>query len=226
MALKNHLLYIGFSNSLADTTLFVYCRGRDLVYVFVYVDDIIVTGNRSTLVTDVLSSLSAHFSIKDLGDINYFLGIEVTRTSNGLHLMQRRYIIDLLTKTHMLDAKPVSTPLPTSPKLTLHSGTLIDNAAEYRMVVGSLQYLAFTRPDIAYAVNRLSLFMHKPTTDHWQAAKRVLRYLSGTLSYEIFLCKNSPLTLHGFSDEDWGGDTDDYASTNAYVIYLGKNPIS
>lgn len=177
---------MGFSNSLADTSLFVYNQGRDLVYVLVYVDDIIVTANRSILVTDVLSALAARFSLKDLGDINYFLGIEVTRTSNGLHLMQRKYTIDLLTKTNMLGAMSVSTPLPASPRLTLHSGTPIDNVAEYRMIVGSLQYLVFTRPNIAYAVNRLSLFMHRPTSDHWQAAKHVLRYLSGTLSHGIF----------------------------------------
>ncbi|CAA7030261.1 unnamed protein product, partial [Microthlaspi erraticum] len=178
MALKDHLVQTGFTNSLADTSLFVYCRDSVLLYVLVYVDDIIVTGNRPELVTSVETSLATRFSIKDPCDIHYFLGIEVTRTNNGLHLMQRKYIVDLLTKTHMFEAKPVSTPMPTSPKLTLHSGKALDNAKEYRMVVGSLQYISITRPDIAYAVNKLSLYMHKPTDDHWQAAKRVLRYLA------------------------------------------------
>ncbi|KAL9293207.1 putative RNA-directed DNA polymerase [Arabidopsis thaliana] len=88
--------------------------------------------------------------------------------------MQRKYIMDLLAKTHMLDAKPISTPMAATPKLSLFSGTALPDAKEYRMVIGSLQYLSFTRPDIAFAVNRLSQFMHKPTDEHWRAAKRVL----------------------------------------------------
>ncbi|KAL9287499.1 putative RNA-directed DNA polymerase [Arabidopsis thaliana] len=140
--------------------------------------------------------------------------------------MQRRYVLDLLTKTNMLDAKPVSTPMSTTPKLTLTSGTPIDNPGEYRQILGSLQYLGFTRPDIAFAVNRLSQFMHKPTDLHWQAMKRVLRYLAGTPSAGIFLRAKTPLTLHGYSDADWAGDNEDYVSTNAYIIYLGGNPIS
>ena len=225
MELKQHLLNIGFVNSLADTSLFIYSHGTTLLYLLVYVDDIIVTGSDPTSVAAVLNSLAERFSIKDPTDLHYFLGIEATRTNKGLHLMQRKYITDLLAKHNMLNAKPVATPLPTSPKLTLHGGTKLNDASEYRSVVGSLQYLAFTRPDIAFAVNRLSQFMHQPTSDHWQAAKRVLRYLAGTTTHGIFLTSTSPLHLHAFSDADWAGDSDDYVSTNAY-IYLGSNPIS
>lgn len=134
--------------------------------------------------------------------------------------MQRKYIRDLLAKHNMLDAKSVSTPLPESPKLTIHAGDPLPDGSKYRSVVGSLQYLAFTRPDISYAVNRLAQFMHKPTSDHWQAAKRVLRYLAGTQTHGVFLHKASPLQLHAYSDADWAGDTDDYVSTNAYVVYI------
>lgn len=140
--------------------------------------------------------------------------------------MQHRYILDLLTRNNMADAKPAPTPLPSSPKLTLNDGSPLDDGSQYRSVVGSLQYLAFTRPDISYVVTRLSQFMHRPTSAHWQAAKRVLRYLASTPSHGIFLHRNSPLTLHAFSDVDWAGDNDDYVSTNAYIIYVGRNPVS
>lgn len=100
------------------------------------------------------------------------------------------------------------------------------DGSQYRSVVGSLHYLAFTHPDISYAVTRLSQFMHQPTEEHWQAAKRVLRYLAGTTTHGIFFSKKTPLMLHAFSDADWANDTDDYVSTNGYIIYLGKNPIS
>ncbi|XP_019093206.1 PREDICTED: uncharacterized protein LOC109129428 [Camelina sativa] len=110
-----------------------------------------------------------------------------------------------------------------SPKLLLYSGTRLSDPSQFRMVVGSLQYLAFTRPDISYDVNRLSQFMHRSTTDHWQAAKRVLCYLSGTITHGIFLPSNNALVLRAFSDTDWAGDTDDYVSTNAY---LGDQAVS
>lgn len=161
-----------------------------------------------------------------MGDLSYFLGVEAIRTKHGLHLKQRKYITDLLTKTDMLHAKPVSTPMASSPNLSLRSGTPLTKPHEYRKIVGSLQYLALTRPDISYAVNRLSQFMHQPTTDHWQAVKRVLRYLSGTLHLGIFLRKQHQPHLHAFSDADWAGDSDDYVSTNGYIIYLGSQPVS
>ena len=224
--LKRTLLAAGFRNSVADTSLFVYTQNCHHVYVLVYVDDILVTGSSITLVNKIIATLASRFSIKDLGNLFYFLGIEATRTKQGLHLMQRKYIHDLLTKLNMFGAKPVSTPLATHPKLTLKSGQPLQNPSEYRKVVGSLQYLAFTRPDIAFAVNKLSQFMHQPTDEHWQATKRVLRYLAGTMSHGIFLRKSSPLNLHAYSDADWAGDPDDYVSTNAYILYIGSSPIS
>lgn len=126
-------------------------------------DDIILTGSDPKHVAIVLQSLSHHFSIKDHVDLYYFLGVEVTRTSKGLHMMQRRYILDLLARTNMLDAKIVSTPMPTTPKVTSKDSPLLADASQYRLIVGSLHYLAFTRPDISFAVNQLSQFMHQPT---------------------------------------------------------------
>lgn len=140
--------------------------------------------------------------------------------------MQRQYILELLAKTNMTDAKPVSTPMQTSPKLTLSDGSSLTDASQYRSVVGILQYFVFTRPYISFTVNRLSQFMHQPTDSHWQTVKRVLRYLAGTPSHGIHMRVSSPLTLHAFINADWAGDRDEYVSTNSYVIYLGSTPIS
>ena len=164
--LHSFLLATGFQNSLANTSLFIFRKATAFVYVLVYVDDILITRTNPQMVQRVIDELADRFSIKDMGNISYFLGIEARRTSQGLHLMQKKYVIDLLTKTNMLHAKPVASPLASSPKLTLHSGTTLSDPREYRRVVGSLQYLALTRPDISYAVNCLSQFMHQPTTDH------------------------------------------------------------
>lgn len=224
--LSNFLISLGFVNSLADTSLFTLHRGAECIYMLVYVDDIVITGNTKSGITRVLQLLADRFSVKDPEDLNYFLGIEAHRTDKGLHLSQRKYILDLLHKYDMTNAKPVTTPMASSPKLHLHSGTSLSDPTQYRKLIGSLQYLQFTRLDIAFAVNKLSQFMHKPTEDHWQAAKRILRYLAGTPTHGIFFTANNKLVLHAYSDADWAGDSDDYISTNSFIVYLGHNPIS
>ncbi|CAA7036432.1 unnamed protein product [Microthlaspi erraticum] len=152
--------------------------------------------------------------------------METRRDSSGLHLSQRKYIHDLLARTNMLNAKPVTTPMASSPKLSLHSGTRLFDPTEFRAIIGSLQYLAFTRPNLSYAVSRLSQYMHAPTTEHWQAVKILLRYLVGTSDHGIMLCKGNNSTIYAYSDADWGGDKDDYISINGYIVYLGSHPLS
>lgn len=224
--LSNFLIQSGFVTSYADTSLFILKQGTSFIYMLIYVDDIIVTGNNPSLLQQTLDALATRVSVKEPEDLNYFLGIKAQRTSTGLHLTQRRYILDLLTRFRLLNAHPVSTPMATHHKLSLHSGTRLTDATEYRSAVGSLQYLAFTRPDISYAVNKLSQYMHAPTTDHWTAVKRVLRYLAGTASHGLYFSSQNPSSLHAYSDADWTGDIDDFVSTNAYIIYLSRHPIS
>ncbi|KAL9411808.1 hypothetical protein AB3S75_045417 [Citrus x aurantiifolia] len=234
--LRTFLLQFGFQNSHADTSLFVFHNGGHTMYLLVYVDDLILTGDNTTTVNHFIAILAQRFSIKDLGFLTYFLGVEVVPNNHGLLLSQRRYIMDLLTQTKMQDAKPVLTPIPTSPTLMLTSDSPLSNPTEYRHVVGSLQYLLITRPDIAFAVNKLSQYMHCPTTEHWSFVKRLLRYLVGTIDDGLQLYNDSTLSLHAFSDTslslqafsdaDWAGDKDTFCSTSAYVVYLGKTPIS
>lgn len=226
LELNNFLKQSGFVKSLAATSLFILKRETSLIYMLIYVDDIIVTGNDSALPQHTLDSLATRFSVKEPEDLNYFLGIEAHRTASGLHLTHMRYILDLLSRFKLLNAHPVSTPMATHPELSINYRTRLSNATEYRSAVGRLQYLAFTRPDISYAVNKLSQFMHAPTLDHWQAAKRVLRYLTGTASHGLYFSRNNSSSLHAYSDADWDGDADGFISTNAYIIYLGKHPIS
>lgn len=232
--LRQFLLDSGFKNSHSDTSLFILNVGTNLLYLLVYVDDIIITGNSNDLVSQVVACLAQRFSLKDLGPLSYFLGVEVVPHLHGLLLSQRRYIKDLLTRTNMQTAKPVQTPLPTSSSsIKLSSGSPLSDPTKYRTVVGSLQYLSLTRPEILFAVNKMSQFMHQPTDEHWTLVKRILRYLSGTLNDGLLLHRNSPLSLHAFSDSihafsdaDWAGNKDDYSSTGAYLVYLGSNLIS
>ncbi|KAG7548771.1 Reverse transcriptase RNA-dependent DNA polymerase [Arabidopsis suecica] len=226
--LRNFLIELGFTNSVADTSLFILHKAGIILFVLVYVDDIVVTGNSPTHVQVFINLLAARFSLKDMGALSYFLGIEVSRTAAGLTLTQTKYINDLLHRTNMVATKPVSTPMIDHPMPTAtdSSGSLLADPSEYRSVIGSLQYLLFTRPDIAFAVNKLSQFMHQPREDHWLAAKRVLRYLSGTKKMGLFFSASNSMSVHAFSDADWAGDKDHYTSTGAYLVYVGKHLVS
>ncbi|KAJ0852435.1 putative RNA-directed DNA polymerase [Helianthus annuus] len=219
--LTNFLLQFGFHKSLSDASLFIYNRHNTTCYFMVYVDDIVLTGNQPKFLDHFIQSLSNKFSVKDLGMLHHFLGVEVIPTSTGLFLSQHRHIQDILHQFKMDGAKIVTTPLSTSDPLCATDPSPSVDATPYRKLVGSLQYLAFTRP-----VNKLSQFMHNPRQAHWQALKRVLRYLKGTIHHGLFLNRNSPLTLSAFSDSDWGGTNDAGRSTTAYILYLGTNIIS
>ncbi|KAL5568579.1 hypothetical protein UlMin_025154 [Ulmus minor] len=224
--LRTFLLGNGFSNSHCDTSLFIRTNSTDTLYLLVYVDDIIVTGSNAEAIRLFIATLSHRFSLKDLGPLSYFLGVEASRTSLGIHLSQHKYIHDLLAKTKMSDVKPVSTPMSSTESLLLQDGFPAHDATEYRQVIGSLQYLSLTRLDVTFVVNKLSQFMHRPSTAHWAAAKRILRYLKGTVDYGLHLQCHSSLALHAFADADYGGNKDNYSSTSAYAIFLGPNLIS
>jgi hypothetical protein len=165
-ALKQALLEFGFVNTKSDSSLFVYAVASTTAYFLVYVDDLIITSNNSHFAASIIQQLGRKFSLKDLGPLHFFLGIEVIPTQNGLFLTQHKYIRDLLAKTCMDGAKDVTTPLSTSVSLKLNDGSATVNPTEYRKVIGALQYLSLTQPDISFAVNKLSQFMHCPSTIH------------------------------------------------------------
>ncbi|KAI5328775.1 hypothetical protein L3X38_028172 [Prunus dulcis] len=224
--LHSFLLSHGFVNAISDASLFLFKNGTTVIYFLVSVDDLLITGNNSTLVAKFIQLLATRFSVKDLGSLHYFLGVEVLPTATGLFLSQQKYIHDLLVNAKMDGAKAVSTPLSTTDSLMLHDGSPLTDPTPYRRLVGGLQYLSLTRPDISFAVNKLSQFMHSPSETHWQALKRLLRYLKGTISFGLHLCRRPSNRLYAFSDADWAGDHDDRKSTTGYVVYLGGNLIS
>ncbi|CAH9086626.1 unnamed protein product [Cuscuta epithymum] len=226
LELSRFLLSTGFRKSRADASLFIYAHRDILMYFLVYVDDIVLTGNNPLALQQFVTQLTGRFSIKDLGPLHHFLGVETISLPQGMFLSQRQYIVHILEECRMDGAKENTTPMSSNSPLHLTDGTAITDSHQYRKALGLLQYLAFTRPDISFAVNRLSQFMHAPTEAHWQGVKRVLRYLKGTLNYGLFLKRDSPLTLTAFSDSDWGGIHDGGKSTTAYVLYLGSNIIS
>lgn len=194
----------------------------------IYVDDIIVASSSDTATQALLRDLGELFALKDLGELSYFLGIEVKRINNGILLTQEKYTTDLLKRVGMLQCKPVNTPMSTSEKLSACEGDTLgpNDATEYRSIVGALQYLTLTRPDIAFSVNKVCQYLHSPTTLHWTAVKRILRYLRYTVGIGLKIQKSFSMVVSAFSDADWAGCLDDRRSTGGFAVYLGANLVS
>lgn len=196
----------------------------------IYVDDILITGPNSAELEQFILEFSKVFALKDLGKLSYFLGIEVSYVAEDIYLSQRKYIKDLLSKADMLECKGCDTPMVTGVKLQKeakgHLGQYVEDPTGYRSLVGGLQYLVLTRPEIAYSVHKLSQYVSAPTLQHVIACKRVLRYLKETADYGLKFSAEGEMKLLGYTDSDWACDIDDRKSTGAYCIYLGSNLIS
>ncbi|KAG8489179.1 hypothetical protein CXB51_017224 [Gossypium anomalum] len=222
--LRDFLLTSRFVVAKSDGSLFIRKTGGLLLYVLVYVDDIIVTGNHQGSIDKFFTALDTQFSLKDLGPLSYFLGIEVLPTTNGLFLSQRKYILDLLKRAQMECVKGSPTPMTTSTRLSQHDGSAIENEFDYRSIVGALQYVLITRPDITFAVNKVCQFMHQPLDQHFKAVKRILRYLQHTVEYGLHFTTATHLDLVDFFDANWG--IDDRRSTTGFCVFFCGNPVA
>jgi len=171
------LLTLGFTEAKSDTSLFIYRRSTKTVYLLLYVDDIVLTATSQQILHRVIAALKQEFAMKDLDPLHHFLGIAVQRNRDTLFLSQRQYTLDILARHGMSDCKPCSTPVDTCAKVSAAAGPAVADPTAYRSLAGALQYLIFTRPDIAYAVQQVCLYMHDPREAHLVAAKRILCYL-------------------------------------------------
>ncbi|KAG8488866.1 hypothetical protein CXB51_016760 [Gossypium anomalum] len=165
--LKEFLVSTGFVLSKSDASLFVKVTSKFTLYVIVYVDDIVISGSAIDEINLFVQQLHNQFALKDMGNLYYFLGIKVSRSSSGsLHLCQQKYVRELLGRSSMTNAKGVHTPMVSSSMLSKDKGEPLADPIEYHSLAGALQYVVLTRPNIAYAVNQVCQFMHEPTTVH------------------------------------------------------------
>ncbi|GJY49404.1 retrovirus-related pol polyprotein from transposon TNT 1-94 [Tanacetum coccineum] len=220
--LTRFLVSLGFIQSKHNYSLFIKVKGEEFTDVLVYVDDMLITGKFTVEIQTLKQSLDQQFTIKDLGLAKYFLGIELCKTNAGMHLNQRKYILDLLTDAGLTAVKPSSFPLPTQIKLSLDKGTPLSDAGSYRRFVGRLLYLTMTRPDISYVVQHLSQFVSAPKDVHMQAAIHLLKYLKWSISKGLFYPVQSHLKMTGFSDADW---TSCLMTRRSLTAYWKKDPL-
>eukprot|EP00253_Pinus_taeda_P030298 PITA_30298 len=209
-----------------DNTVYTKKVGNSLIILVLYVDDFILTGIDPNLINHVKSNLKKKFEMTDLGHLHYFLGLQVLQSKEGISLSQSKYACDILRHFHMEDCKPAPSPFQSGVKLSVSCTSPEVDATLYRQLVEKLLYLTHTRPDLSFAVGLVARFMQNPRESHWKAAKRILRYVRGTVQFGIhYSAKAAPL-LVGFTDSDWAGDPDDRKSTAGYVFTLGSGPIT
>lgn len=228
--LDNYLVNLGFKNTEINPCVYVDCRANHDTVIVVYVDDLLIASKSLTNISTIKRKLSRQFKMKDLGNVREILGMEVERQGElgDVTIVQKGYIRDMLSRFGMSDCKPIGTPLEQNIDIAAieseNENEVVD--VPYRELVGSLIYLGnASRPDIAFAANFLSRFCNNPNLIYWKMAKRVLRYLKGTIDYKIrYSAEDDCLTA--YVDSDWAGDTSDRRSNTGYVAVLAGGPIS
>lgn len=223
---------IGFRQSTTDNCLYIKDDGKILTYVLVYVDDIIMASLNEETIEDVAKEIGKVVQINCLGDLNYYLGVQIHRDANGIfHINQKTYIEKLLIRFNMVDCKTSKIPMDPGYYKLDDSGEELEHNDVYRQAIGSLLFLVCnTRPDIAVAVSILGRKVTRPSQSDWTEVKRIFRYLKGTKDYRLKLGEadqqlDKP-NLIAFTDADWGNDPIDRKSNSGYVFKLYGGTIS
>ncbi|XP_071738734.1 uncharacterized mitochondrial protein AtMg00810-like [Rutidosis leptorrhynchoides] len=216
----------GLRRSAYDHSVFFASSNSGCILLVVYVDDIVITGSDKEGINRLKTFLSTQFQTKDLGPLKYFLGIEVSRNKRGIFLSQRKYCLDVLSDSGLIDAKICEAPMIPNVKLKADDGEELINPEKYRRIVGKLNYLTLTRPDIAFPVSVVSQFLSSPRTSHWNAVTHILKYLKGTPGRGILYQNHGHHTIEGFSDADYNGDPTTKRSTTGYCVFVGGNLVS
>jgi hypothetical protein len=219
----------GFHQSANDPGIYIHVESGALLAL--YVDDLVIAAKDIEVIRQFKKDFSATFKIKDLGELAWCLGMEFTRDrqQGTSTLSQRKYTYDVLDQYRMLDCNPVGVPYDETRRVNNNVKLEVDMSKIFRSMVGSLMYLAVaTRPDIAFSVNQLARVMSAPDEFHWESAKKVLRYLKGTMNIGITFSGgiNNDNVLVGYSDSDWGSCPVTRKSTTGYVLMLNGGAIS
>ena len=157
----------GYVQSRADYSLFTRIQGKSCTSLLIYVDDILITGNDPVIIAAIKKFLHSQFHLKDLGDLKYFLGIEVSSSKNGIFISQRKYALEIIKDAGLLGAAPIDTPMELGLKLS-DKGDLLKDPGHYRRLVGRLIYLTFSMLVVTYSLHVLSRFMHHPCSFRWR----------------------------------------------------------
>ncbi|KAK6146446.1 hypothetical protein DH2020_020315 [Rehmannia glutinosa] len=228
--LSQFLTENGFTKGKVDRTLFriqdVFEKGQDCLLVQIYVDDIIFGATNESLCKKFSKLMQGEFEMSMMGELNFFLGLQIKQCQEGIYISQSKYTKELLKKFGIEGRRTVFTPMATNVKIDKdEKGKSVDES-KYRGMIGSLLYLTASRPDILHAVCLCARFQSNPKESHMSAVKRIFRYLKGTIQYGLFYSKNENFSLKGYSDSDYAGNIDDRKSTSGSCQFLGDCLVS
>ncbi|WVZ52209.1 hypothetical protein U9M48_003291 [Paspalum notatum var. saurae] len=224
--LKSFLLKFGFVMGSVDKTLFLLSRGGDTLIVQIYVDDIIFGGSSHALVCSFAEQMSREFEMSLMGELQFFLGLQIKQSPEGTFVHPAKYTKDILKKFDMGDSKPMTTPMNTNTALDANEDAEAVDQKEFRGMIGSLLYLTPTRLDIQFAVCLCARYQASPRTSHRQAVKRIFRYPKFTPELGLWYFSGSSLSLREFSDADDAGCRIDRKSTSDTCQLLGTSLVS
>ncbi|CAM8999896.1 unnamed protein product [Rhodiola kirilowii] len=220
--LVNH----GYVRGGVDKTLFVKHTRSDFIIAQIYVDNIVFGSNTQKLVDQFIEQMQKEFKMSMVGEMNYFLGLQVTQKEDGIFISQSKYAKNLIKKFDLEKASHKRTPAATHIKITKdEAGTKVDQTL-YRSMIGSLLYLTASRPDIAYVVGVCARYQADPKESHLLQVKRIIKYVCRTTDFRIWYTKDTNPHLVGYCDADWAGNAKDRKSTSGGCFFLGNNLVS
>ena len=222
------MIRLGFYRSEEEHVVYKRGNGDSLLLLGVYVDDLIICGPNNKYIVEFKQQMCRTFSMSDLGLLSYYLGMEVKQKPGEITLCQKAYAARIIDQCGMTGCNPVDTPMEQNCKLVPGRPDMAKDVTKFRSLVGSLRYLVNTRPDISYSVGMVSRYMECPTTEHWAAIKRIIRYLAGTTEYGCRYTTSSftNMKLLGYSDSDHAGDLEKRKSTSGVVFFLNGNVVT
>ena len=221
-----YLTEYGFKRGSADTTLFIRNDKNSFVVAQIYVDDIVLGATNDSLAHSFAKEMKAMFEMSMVGELTYFLGLQVKQTDSRIYINQAKYARNLVKRFGLDNTEHSRTPMAANAKLTNDSSGESVDVTLYKSMIGCLLYLTASRPDIAFSVGVCSRFQSNPKVWHLNAVKRIIKYVGGTCDYGLFYSKDSNLSLAGFSDSDWAGNADNRKSTTGGCFYVGANLVA
>ncbi|GJU97395.1 retrovirus-related pol polyprotein from transposon TNT 1-94 [Tanacetum coccineum] len=219
--LKAFLLDHKYTMGLVDNTLFTKKKDSHIIIVQIYVDDIIFGSTCQDLCDDFSKIMHDEFEMSMMGELNFFLGLQIKQLEDGIFFNQSKYVKEMLKKFGLEDAKPIKTPMSSETKLTRDEEGEPINDTKYRGMIGSLLYLTASRPDIMFSVCLCARFQGAPKTSHLEAVKRIFRYIKGTSHLGLWYPKGTGLETIVYADSDHAGDYVDRKSTSGVCTFIG-----